>query len=120
MPFAERDDRERAQRILDQQLKTRDPGTSKIKGYDWAKHAQRGQQIKKKKTKPLLLDLFDVLPTRWKGAFRGVVIGLLPLIAAQVFLTGDWKILGLLGLLVCAVVGYVIGKVLTAKDSDYR
>ncbi|NWG18182.1 MAG: hypothetical protein HXY41_16285 [Chloroflexi bacterium] len=40
-----------------------------------------------------------------------MLIGLLPLIAAQVFLPGEWKIIGLLGLLMCAVIGFIIGRV---------
>lgn len=104
-------ERARAQRILDQQLKARDPGVSKIKGYDWSKHAKRSQQVYKSRQKPLLVDLFDILPRRWKGALVGVAIGLLPLVAGLVFLSGEWQILGLLGLLICGVVGFVIGRV---------
>ena len=104
-------ERARAQRILDQQLKARDPGVSKIKGYDWSKHAKRSQQVNKSRQKPLLVDLFDILPRRWKGALIGTTIGLLPLIAGLTLLTGEWQILGLLGLIICSVVGFVIGKV---------
>lgn len=104
------DDKERARRIQEQQIRARDPGPSKIRGYDWDKHAQRSRQVHKSRQKPLLVDLFDILPRRWKGAVVGLAVGLLPLIAGQVFLPGDWKILGLLGLMICGVVGFVIGK----------
>jgi hypothetical protein len=104
-------ERERARRILEQQLKARDPGVSKIKGYDWDKHAKRSKQIQKSRQKPLLVDLYDVLPRRWKGALWGGIVGLLPLIAGLIFLTGHWQVLGLLGLMICGVVGFVIGKV---------
>lgn len=104
-------ERARAQRILEQQLKARDPGPSKIKGYDWSKHAKRSQQVYKSRQKPLLVDLFDILPPRWKGAAVGLAIGLAPLIAGLVFLSGEWRIIGLLGLVICGVVGFVIGKV---------
>ena len=47
-------DDERRKRIKSEQLARRDPGTSKIKGYDWGKHAQRTRQISEKKQKLLL------------------------------------------------------------------
>jgi hypothetical protein len=105
-----RNDQDRAQRIRDAQIKARDPGVSKIKGYDWGKHAKRVQAIKKANEKPFLVDLYDLLPSRWKGALIGVVLGLIPLIAAQIFLEGEWKLLGLLPLMIFGVVGFVIGK----------
>jgi hypothetical protein len=107
---ANREDQNRAQRIRDAQIKARDPGVSKIKGYDWGKHAKRAQQIKKAHEKPFLVDLFDLMPPRWKGALAGVLLGLVPLIAAQIFLQGEWKLLGLLPLMIFGVVGFVIGK----------
>ncbi|MBZ0279889.1 MAG: hypothetical protein K8L97_04055 [Anaerolineae bacterium] len=101
---------ERAQRIRDAQLSARSPGESKIKGYDWSKHAQRAQKIQRKRQeKPLLIDLYEMLPSRWKGLLVGLGIGLLPLLAAQIFLQGEWKILGWVGLLICAIIAYVIG-----------
>jgi hypothetical protein len=109
-----RDDRDRAQRLSDAQIKARDPGVSKIKGYDWSKHAKRAQEIKKANEKPFLVDLYNLLPSRWKGALIGVVLGLIPLIAAQFFLEGEWKLLGLLPLMIFGVVGFVIGK--TTQD----
>ena len=113
------DDAERARRIRDAQLSQRDPGVSKIKGYDWSKHAKRGKQIQKSRQKPLLADLFDLLPPRWKGAVMGVAVGFVPLIAAQIFLRGDWVILGLAGLLVCAIIGFVVGAA-TANEVDQK
>lgn len=102
---------ERARRILEKQLQARDPGVSKIRGYDWSKHVEHSKKIQKSRQKPLLVDLYDVLPRRWKGALWGVIVGLLPLIAGLIFLTGPWQALGLLGLMICGVVGFVIGKV---------
>ena len=102
-------DEERIQRIRRSQINTRDPGISKIKGYDWSSHAKRGAQIKKKKQRPLVVDLFDALPPRWKGLVGGAGFGLIFVVAAQVFLTGDWRILGVAGLLVAMIVGYVVG-----------
>ncbi|MBI5671055.1 MAG: hypothetical protein HZC41_23925 [Chloroflexi bacterium] len=57
------------------------------------------------------MELFEILPRRWKGALIGAAVGLLPLAAGLIFLTGDWQIFGLLGLMIGAVVGFVIGKV---------
>ncbi|MFN8372613.1 MAG: hypothetical protein U0694_07015 [Anaerolineae bacterium] len=109
-----RQEQERIQRLRDAQIRARDPGTSKIKGYDWAKHGKRAAEIKKSRQKPLLLEVLDIMPPRWKGAAMGVALGLIPLIAAQIFLQGDWKILGLLPILVFGIVGFVIGK--TTQD----
>lgn len=113
------DDAERARRIRDSQLSQRDPGVSKIKGYDWSKHAQRGKQIQKSRQKPLLADLFDLLPPRWKGAVVGIGVGLVPLIAAQIFLRGEWVILGLVGLLLCVIIGFVVGAS-TANEVKFK
>ncbi len=113
-----REEPERAQRIRDAQIRARDPGASKIKGYDWDKHAKRAQQIKKNNQKPLLVELVNLLPTRWKGALVRVALGLIALIAAQIFLQGDWKILGLLPLIIFGVVGFVVGK--STQDEPQR
>jgi hypothetical protein len=100
---------ERIRRLRDAQIRARDPGPSKIKGYDWSAHARRGAQIKKKRQRTLLVDLFDALPARWKGVAGGFVFGLIFMVAAQVFLTGEWRLLGLVGLLISMVVGYIVG-----------
>lgn len=113
-----REEQERAQRLRDAQLRQRDPGTSKIKGYDWAKHGKRAAQIKKSRQKPLIVEIADLLPPRWKGAVIGVLLGLIPLIAAQIFLQGEWKILGLLPIVIFGVVGFILGK--TTQDEIPR
>ena len=110
-------ERERIQRLRDAQINQRNPGESKIRGYDWSAHAKRGQQIKKKTQKPLLADLYAVLPSRWKGALAGFAVGLVPLLAGQIFLEGDWKLLGLVGMLVCLIVGFVIGAATTYETA---
>jgi hypothetical protein len=104
-----REDQERAQRIQDAQIRARDPGASKIKGYDWEKHGKRAQQIKKNNQKPLIVEFFDLMPSRWKGALVGLVLGFIPLIAAFIFLEGEWKVIGVLALLIFGVVGFIIG-----------
>jgi hypothetical protein len=109
-------ERERIQRLHDAQINQRNPGESKIRGYDWSAHARRGQEIRKKTRKPLPVEIFEVLPSRWKGALAGFLVGLLPLIAGQIFLEGDWKILGVLGTLVCLVVGFIVGAATSYED----
>jgi hypothetical protein len=103
-------ERDRAQRILDQQLRARDPGVSKIKGYDWSQHATRSKQVHKSRQKPLFVEIFEVLPRRWKGAGVGLLLSLIPLLAALIFIAPPWQILGLLPPLLFGIVGYVIGK----------
>ncbi|MBZ0279048.1 MAG: hypothetical protein K8I60_23080 [Anaerolineae bacterium] len=110
-------ERQRIQRIRDAQLNQRNPGDSKIPGYDWSAHARRGKEIKKKTEKPLPVELYQLLPSRWKGALSGFLVGLIPLIAGQIFLEGDWKLLGLVGMLVCLIVGFVIGAATTYQDA---
>ncbi|MCB9450827.1 MAG: hypothetical protein H6672_05275 [Anaerolineaceae bacterium] len=110
-------ERERIQRLRDAQINQRSPGESKIRGYDWAAHAKRGKEIKKKTQKPLPLEIYEVLPSRWKGAIAGFVVGLFPLIAGQIFLEGDWKLLGLVGMLVCLIIGFVVGAATTYEDT---
>jgi hypothetical protein len=119
MPKQNTDDAEQARRIRDAQLSQRDPGLSKIKGYDWSQHAKRGKAIQKSRQKPFLADLFDMMPPRWKGVVIGVAIGLIPVIAAQIFLRGEWAILGLVGLLVCSIIGFVVGAA-TQNDPDKK
>lgn len=48
------DEREHLQRQRDRQLAARDPGSSKIRGYDWAKHTEKARQHK---PKPFFQDL---------------------------------------------------------------
>ncbi len=96
----------RAKRFRDAQVSARDPGDSKIKGYDWKKHAAKP----KRKPKPLLLDLFDVLPARWKGAFYGLLIGgVLGIILLIVLPPGDIRSLAIIPPLICLVVGMALG-----------
>ncbi len=99
-------DRERYKRIRDAQLKKRDPGP-KIKGVNW--------KTEPRPHKPFLVDLLDLLPSRYKGLAVGLVLGAVGLIACVLLLPGDFKVLGLLPLLICGVVGFVIGAV-TDKD----
>lgn len=110
--MSDKDEQERFQRIRDSQINARDPGPSKIRDYDWEAHARRGKVInqkRRKEQKPLLIDLFSLLPSRWKGAITGGAVGLILVLAAEIFLSNEWKLLGIVGLLVCGVVGFVLG-----------
>lgn len=113
-------EQDRYERLREAQIRARDPGPSKIRHYDWDKHAKRQKTIKKSHQKPLIVDLFDVLPSRWKGALIGLVLGIIPLIAAQLLLTGEWVVLGALGMLMLGVIGFVIGAVLNKREEVHR
>jgi hypothetical protein len=93
---SEQSERERLQRLRDAQITSRNPGTSKIPGYDWQQHARRGQQIKasrKAAQKPLLIDLFLILPHRWRGAVIGTLVGAIPAIIARLLLSEEMVLL---------------------------
>jgi hypothetical protein len=114
-------ERERLQRLRDAQIAARDPGPSKIPGYDWQQHARRGQEIKAKRQaeqKPLLVELFLLLPGRWQGAVYGVLVGLIPAIPAYLLLSDEMSLLAVIPLIVCGIVGYVLGAVLEPDKED--
>jgi hypothetical protein len=117
--MSDKSERERLQKLRDSQITARHPGISKIRNYDWEAHARRGRVINKKlkaRQKPLPLDLYDLLPRRWKGAIIGSGIGLLVLIAAAFLLSDIGVFLGLVGLVICGVVGFVLGAVLQEES----
>jgi hypothetical protein len=115
------DERERLQRLRDSQIASRDPGPSKIPGYDWQQHAQRGQQIRAKRQadqKPLLIELFLLLPGRWRGAIYGLLVGLIPAIPARLLLSDEMVMLAVVPLIVCGIAGYVLGAVMEPDKED--
>jgi hypothetical protein len=115
------EERERLQRLRDAQIAARDPGPSKIPGYDWQQHIRRGQQIKAKRQserKPLLVELFLILPGRWRGAVYGVLVGLIPAIPARLFLSDEMALLAVVPLIICGIVGYVLGAVMEPDKED--
>ena len=119
---SEQSERERLQRLRDAQITSRDPGASKIPGYDWQRHAQRGQQIKasrKAAQKPLLIDLFLILPHRWRGAVLGTLVGAIPAIIARLLLSEEMVLLAIVPLIVCGVIGYGTGRVLEPDKSEW-
>ncbi len=119
---SDKTERERLQRIRDAQITSRDPGPSKIPGYDWRQHARRGQEIKakhKSEQKPLLIDLFKMLPKRWQGAAIGTLVGAIPAIAAILLLSDKMALLAVVPLILFGVIGYGSGLAIEPKKSDW-
>ena len=104
----EANERDRLSRLREAQLNARDPGESKIKGYDWKKHYAKP----KPKPKPLVVELFDILPTRWKGAFFGVLFGAVLGAFLLFLLPTEWDLMAVVPVLICGIGGMVVGKVL--------
>ncbi len=98
-------ERERIRRIRDSQIKTRDPGPSKITHYDWSKH-----KTYKPKTEPFLVETYHLLPGRWRSALFGVGIGLILGILLRLLLPAQLALLALVPLIICGIVGWVVGK----------
>ncbi len=111
------DERERLQRQRDRQLAARDPGSSKIRGYDWAKHTEKARQ---RRQKPFLQDLWEMIPGRWKGALMGLLFGLVIAVFLALLLPGELRVLAVLPLLICAIVGMVIGKLVLQEERFRR
>lgn len=105
------DDRERQryQQLRDAQIRSRDPGPSKIQHYDWSK------QKAAPRPRPLLVELLDVLPTRIRGFLIGLAIGLAIVVALMVAAPG-WELLGLVALLFTTVAGWVLGAVVQSQE----
>jgi hypothetical protein len=116
-------ERERLQRIRDAQIKARDPGPSKIRGYDWQKHVARGKQIKAKRQaeqQPFLVELFMLLPNRYRGAIIGALIGgLIPAVLGRLLLSGDWVLLAVMPLIMFGIIGYGSGLVLEPDKDEW-
>ncbi len=98
-------ERRRAQQIRESQIRSRDPGPSKIPHYDWSKHKKPPR-----KQEPLLTELFNLLPSRGRGAVFGGLIGVLVAILIRLLLPVELSVLGLLAIIMCGVVGWVLGK----------
>ncbi len=104
---SEERERRRAQQIRESQIRSRDPGPSKIPHYDWSKHNKPAR-----KQEPFLTELLNILPPRGRGAVVGVLIGVLPAVLIKLLLPAELAILALLILVICGVVGWVLGKTL--------
>jgi hypothetical protein len=115
-------ERERLQRLRDAQITSRNPGQSKIPGYNWQQHAQRGHELKfkhKAEQKPLLIALFLLLPKRWQGAVIGTLVGAIPAIAGYLLLSEEMVMLAVVPLIVSGVIGYGSGLVIEPEKSDW-
>lgn len=111
---SEDQERQRAARLRQQQLSARDPGPSKIRGYDWDKHARKGQTLKKQQ-KPFLVELFAVFPGRWRGVMFGLALALVPALIIAGLTQNEWRVLALLPPLIFGIGGYVVGAVTEDK-----
>jgi hypothetical protein len=105
---SEEQERRRLERLRQQQLGTRDPGASKIKGYDWSIHAQRSKALKRRR-QSIFGEVFGVLPTRFRGVLIGGLVGSVGSIIILVLVPDTWKPLALVPLLICAIGGWVLG-----------
>lgn len=108
------DEKERLRQIRQQQMHARDPGDSKIKGYDWSTHNKKAKRIAAQKRKQqqrfILFEIWDILPGRWKGVAYGLLFGGVIAAILLLFLPAEWRGLVLLPLLICAIGGMVLGK----------
>lgn len=101
MPTQEDRERERIAKLRNQQINSRDPGPSKIRHYDWSKQ-------KKQKTKPILVEIFEVVPTRWRGLVLGVIGGLL-VMAILLIAAPTMAAISIIFPILGAVIGYMSG-----------
>lgn len=116
-------ERERLQRLRDQQIKARDPGDSMIPGYDWKRHAEHGRKIvakqRRQARKPFLLALYEVMPGRAQGAVFGFLVLAIPSVAGLLFVHGEWQMLLIIPPLIGAGMGYLIGMMLEPDRDLY-
>jgi hypothetical protein len=107
-------DKERARRIRQAQIANRDPGDSKIRGYDWDRHYQKkrkdDRQKKRAAERPLVVVLWDSLPTRWRGFAYGLLVGTIIGIIVIFILPSEWRPLIVVPQGLGMILGLVIGK----------
>ncbi len=109
--MSQQKDKAEIERLRRKQLNQRDPGESKIRGYDWSKHDKRSKEVRARNKKPLLVEVIEALPGRWRGMFNGLLfMGVLSAFLAIVVLPSDWDFLVLIPLLMGAAVGFIVGK----------
>ncbi len=94
--------RQRITSLQQKQLQDRAPKTGK---------ATRGTSARKQQ-RPLLIELFDIFPTTWKGVIVGLIVGLVPSYLISVSTTDTQKLLTLVPLIGCMMAGYVVGVVI--------
>ncbi len=106
---AEERERQRVAWLRETQIRTRDPGPSKIRNYDWSR------QKAAPKRPPLLVELFGVFPTRIRSLALGIVFG--TVIALLISLLAPaLAVIGVLFIPVAAVAGWILGKVLESQE----
>jgi hypothetical protein len=102
-------EKERLKRIREAQIKARDPGSSKIRNYDWSEHAKLAAREKRSN----LRELFLSIKYRWRGMLMGFFFGAgLALIMNALLLTDTTRLLALVPILISLVIGFVIGRTL--------
>lgn len=74
-----------------------------------------GTTQSKKKQRPLLVEIFEVLPATYKGIVIGLLLSIIPAISLSASETGDMKILAIFLPLVFSIVGFLIGALLSRK-----
>lgn len=107
-------DKERARRIRRAQIADRDPGDSKIRGYNWDKHYQKKRRVDRQKKRdaerPLVIVLWEALPTRWRGFLYGLVIGTLIGVVLILMVPPELRILMVIPQGVGMILGLAVGK----------
>ena len=71
-----------------------------------------------KQNRPLLIELFDILPIRFKGITLGLLLSLIPSYLVSVTTSGDHRILAIVPLLGLIVVGYLVGAMIEEREES--
>ena len=105
---AEERERQRLQRLHDQQIRSRDPGPSKIQHYDWTNPRPR------KRRNPLR-ELVDLIPTRMRGLVFGLLFGIGVAVLVAV-LAPALEVLGVVMIPIAMIVGWLLGAVIQSQE----
>jgi hypothetical protein len=100
-------ERQRVAKLRAAQIKTRDPGPSKIPHYDWSNQRPR-------KRTPILKEIFGVFPTRIRGLAIGLLLGIVAAIAIQ-FAAPEFAVCGIIAMIVFGIAGWVLGMVIQSQ-----
>ena len=109
-------EKERVRKIIERQIANRNPGDSRIRGYNWDKHNEKNQRNAARKKKEserfLLFTLWDTLPQDLKwggyGFFIGTLVGL-----PMLLLPPEWRLLMAIPPLIGAILGMLLDKLLS-------
>ena len=109
-------EKERARRIRQAQIADRDPGDSKIKGYNWDRHYQKKRRVDKQKTRdaerPLVIVLWETLPTRWRGFAYGLLVGTIIGVIVIFVVPPELRVLMVIPQGLGMIIGLAVGKVM--------